>query len=54
MIEFNLILKAAQKPMISVSFWKLFLGTVVMLAFGHAGEAGRFGAWIEFFVGMYG
>merc|ERR1712204_3049 len=45
-IEFNLILKAAQKPVSSECFWRLFLGTVVMLAFGYAGETGVLEAWI--------
>ena len=40
MIEFNLFLKAAGKPVTSGMFWRLFLGTVVMLSFGYAGETG--------------
>ena len=35
MIEFNLILKAAQKPVTSNCFWWLFLGTVVIVALGR-------------------
>ena len=54
MIEFNLILKAAQRPVTSECFWRLFLGTVVMLAFGYAGETGLLEAWIGFFFGMCG
>ena len=54
MIEFNLILQAAQKPVTSDCFWKLFLGTVVMLAFGYAGETGLLEAWVGFFFGMVG
>merc|ERR1712160_89703 len=38
MIEFNLILKAAGKPVGSMMFWRLLGGTVAMLAFGYAGE----------------
>jgi len=38
MIEFNLILKAAKKPCSPWMFWRLLFGTVVMLAFGYAGE----------------
>merc|ERR1711887_377889 len=38
MIEFNLILKAAGKEPSAAMFWKLLLGTVVMLAFGYLGE----------------
>merc|ERR1712003_583893 len=40
MIEFNLILKAAGKPVTSGMFWRLLIGTVAMLAFGFMGEAG--------------
>merc|ERR1712182_123573 len=39
MIEFNLILKAAKAPISPAGFWKLLLGTVMMLAFGYAGES---------------
>merc|ERR1712187_1075576 len=40
MVEFYLILSAVQ-PSIGVGmFWRLLLGTVAMLAFGYAGEAG--------------
>merc|ERR1712241_1362424 len=38
MIEFNLILKAAGKKVSSEMFWKLLLGTVVMLLCGYLGE----------------
>merc|ERR1712048_584929 len=34
MIEFNLILKAAGKPVSGAMFWKLLVGTVIMLLFG--------------------
>merc|ERR1712176_1207470 len=39
-IEFNLILKAAGKPISAAMFWKLLIGTVAMLGFGYAGETG--------------
>merc|ERR1712203_1331396 len=39
MIEFNLILKAAKAPISAMGFWKLLIGTVLMLAFGYAGES---------------
>merc|ERR1739845_155634 len=52
MIEFNLILKAAGKPVSGAMFWKLLIGTVIMLAFGYAGETGVLEAWIGFFFGM--
>merc|ERR1712203_48389 len=38
MIEFNLILKAAKAPISAMGFWKLLLGTVLMLSFGYMGE----------------
>ena len=37
MIKFHFILKAAQKPVTSKGFWRLYLGTAVMLAIGYAG-----------------
>ena len=40
--------------MASDCFWRLFLSTVVMLAFGYAGETGLLEAWIGFFFGMAG
>jgi len=59
MIEFNLILKAAQAPVSPMGFWKLLVGTVLMLAFGYAGETGAlgmgvFGKFIGFVFGMLG
>merc|ERR1711918_80605 len=39
MIEFNLILKAAGKPVSAEMFWKLLVGTVAMFGFGLAGWA---------------
>jgi bacteriorhodopsin len=58
MIEFNLILKAANPTMDSAAmFWKLLLGTVAMLAFGYAGEMhqlGPSGAWVGFALGLAG
>merc|ERR1712176_1416847 len=54
MIEFYLIL-AAVKPNISGGmFWRLLVGTVVMLAAGYSGEAGFQNAWAGFIVGMAG
>merc|ERR1711959_838507 len=52
MIEFNLILKAVKPDISAGMFWRLLIGTVVMLSFGHGGEAhllGGSGAWIGFF-----
>ena len=54
MIEFNLILKAAGKPVGSMMFWRLLGGTVAMLGFGYAGEVGAINAWIGFAIGMAG
>merc|ERR1719375_1102610 len=52
MIEFNLILKAAGKNTTPAGFFKLLLGTIVMLAFGYMGEEGVLPAWPAFAVGM--
>nr|WBQ85997.1 rhodopsin [Karlodinium veneficum] len=54
MIEFYLILSAVQRDISSMMFWRLLLGTVVMLAFGYCGEAGFVNAWLGFYVGMAG
>jgi hypothetical protein len=54
MIEFYLILSAVTKDISQLSFWKLLIGTVVMLAAGYAGEAGFVNKWIGFIVGMLG
>merc|ERR1712118_174713 len=39
MIEFYLILSAVSNKITQGSFWKLLIGTVVMLVFGYTGEA---------------
>jgi hypothetical protein len=54
MIEFYLILSAVQPKLGSGMFWRLFLGTVLMLAFGYMGEAGFVNAWLGFIVGLSG
>jgi len=54
MIEFNLILKAAGKPTTALGFWKLLIGTIVMLAFGYAGEEHLMNPWQGFAIGMAG
>merc|ERR1711948_240008 len=54
MIEFNLILKAAGKPVSGGMFWRLLLGTVLMLAFGYLGEIAVLPAWPAFIMGMLG
>jgi len=54
MIEFNLILKAAKAPISPGGFWRLLIGTVLMLAFGYAGESGSMNAWAGFILGLAG
>jgi bacteriorhodopsin len=54
MIEFNLILKAAGKATSAAMFWKLLIGTVVMLLAGYLGEVGAVPAWPGFIVGCCG
>jgi len=54
MVEFYLILSAV-KPDISVGmFWRLLIGTVVMLLFGYLGEIQAVNPWFGFCVGMCG
>jgi bacteriorhodopsin len=54
MIEFNLILKAAGKPVTSAMFWKLLLGTILMLGFGYCGEIQLINPMYGFIGGMCG
>jgi bacteriorhodopsin len=54
MIEFYLILSAVQKDLGVGMFWRLLIGTVVMLVAGYCGEAEIVNAWIGFGVGMLG
>merc|ERR1711976_381167 len=54
MIEFNLILKAAKAPISPGGFWRLLIGTVLMLAFGYAGESKSMNAWAGFILGLAG
>jgi len=54
MIEFNLILKAAGKQTSAAMFWKLLLGTIVMLLCGYLGEISVIPAWTGFIGGMCG
>merc|ERR1712025_663294 len=51
MIEFYLILSAVKPDIDSGMFWRLLLGTVAMLAFGYAGEAGYVPAMSGFVAG---
>jgi len=54
MIEFYLILSAVQPNLGAGMFWRLLIGTVVMLAFGYMGESAVVNAWLGFVVGMAG
>merc|ERR1719352_537536 len=54
MIEFNLILMAAGRPTSSLMFWKLLLGTVMMLLFGYLGEIAVVPKLVGFILGMCG
>merc|ERR1711941_57679 len=54
MVEFYLILSAVQPNLGVGMFWRLLIGTVVMLAAGYCGEAGFVNAWAGFVVGMAG
>jgi len=54
MIEFFLILQAVKPDIGSGMFFRLLIGTVMMLLFGYLGEAMIINAWIGFAVGMAG
>merc|ERR1712241_1204775 len=54
MIEFNLILRAAGKNVSSLMFWKLLLGTVVMLLCGYLGEIHAVPGFAGFVGGLCG
>jgi len=54
MIEFNLILKAAGKKVSAEMFWKLLLGTIVMLLCGYLGEIKALEPNVGFMGGMAG
>merc|ERR1712178_411079 len=54
MIEFYLILSAVNPSISGMMFWRLLIGTVIMLAFGYAGEAQFVNPWIGFCIGMCG
>ena len=53
MTEFYLILSAITAVSSGI-FWRLLIGTLVMLVGGYVGEAGYANAWISFIVGMLG
>jgi len=54
MIEFYCILKAVKPDLGQGLFWRLLVGTVVMLAFGYLGEQAVINPWAGFAVGMAG
>merc|ERR1711939_744546 len=54
MIEFYLILKAVKPELGSAMFFRLLIGTVLMLLFGYLGEAQVVDPWLGFAVGMAG
>ena len=53
MIEFYLILAAIAKVQGGI-FWRLMIGTLVMLIGGYLGEAGYMSVWPAFIIGMAG
>merc|ERR1719316_2547952 len=54
MVEFYLILKAVKPDLGQGMFWRLLIGTVLMLAFGYMGEQSIVNPWAGFAVGMAG
>ena len=53
MIEFYLILAAVRKVSANI-FWRLLIGSLVMLIGGYLGEAGYINAMLGFIIGMAG
>merc|ERR1712004_446342 len=54
MIEFYLILSAVKTDLSQGMFWRLLIGTVLMLAFGYAGESKFIAPMAGFIFGMCG
>merc|ERR1711933_282817 len=54
MVEFYLILSAVQPNISGGMFWRLLIGTIMMLAFGYCGETGQCNKWLGFLAGMAG
>jgi len=54
MIEFFIILKAVGAKVSTNSFWRLLVGTLVMLLGGYAGEADLMSKTMGFVIGMVG
>jgi bacteriorhodopsin len=53
MVEFYLILAAVGAASSGI-FWRLFIGSLVMLLGGYAGEVGYLAVWPAFIIGMAG
>ena len=53
MLEFYFVLSAVNKADSGI-FWRLMLGTLVMLVGGYLGEAGYINATLGFIIGMAG
>ena len=54
MIEFYIILKAVGVSVSSNSFWRLLVGTLVMLIGGYLGEAQVISSTLGFVIGIIG
>ena len=54
MVEFYLILIAAGAAVSGGSFWRLLVGTLVMVVGGYLGEAGMIPVMLGFIIGMIG
>ena len=54
MIEFYIILKAVGATVSNNSFWRLLVGTLVMLIGGYLGEAQIISSTLGFIIGMIG
>ena len=54
MLEFYIILKAVGASVSAGSFWRLLIGTLVMLIGGYLGEAQIISALLGFIIGMIG
>ena len=54
MVEFYLILLAAGAVVSTNSFWRLLIGTLIMVIGGYLGEAGYLSVVLGFIIGMIG
>ena len=54
MVEFFLILVAAGAAVSGGAFWRLLVGTLVMIVGGYLGEAGHISVLLGFIIGMIG